>query len=270
MITKSFSKFHGSRLAAAALASVAFAGFAAITRADTVNIQFEGVATVSSADSFSGQKGVYTSDNVASPVWNVLAGGQGTQSSLVDSSGNTTTDAVSYIGNATSGPDYNFQTNPANELLSGFLQDSTPAAVTLTGLVNNGSYQLYLYGQPGQFASWYDSHHRGAAFSITTGTGGPVSGSAAYTLQYNSGTQNVFQENTNYVVFNATASSSGTLAITWTNTPAEVTPIGSNGQDGSFNGLQLVSSAPVPEPLTLGLFGVGGLGLLLLKRRRMT
>ena len=267
MISTRFMNIHAYSIAAAAV-SVAFAGFAATTCADTVNIQFEGVAAVSSADSFSGQQGVYTGDNVASPTWNVLAGGQGTQSNLMDSSGNVTTDAISYVGNATSGPDYNFQTNPANELLSGFLQDSTPEAVTLTGLASNGSYQLYLYGQPGQFASWYDGHHRGAAFSITTGTGGPVSGSAAYTLQYNSGTKNIFSENTNYVIFNATASSNGTLAITWTNTPAEVTPIGSNGQDGTFNGLQLVS-APVPEPLTLGLLSVGGLGLLLFKRRRI-
>ncbi len=248
--------------------ALAFAGFAATTCADTVNIQFEGVPRVSTADSFSGQQGAYTGDNVGSPTWNVLAGGQGAASNLLDSSGNTTTVALSYIGNATSGPDYNFQTVPANELLSGFLQDSSPEAVTLTGLSDNASYQLYLYGQPGQFASWYDSHHRGTAFSITTGTGGPVSGSAAYTLQYNSGTQNIFQENTNYVIFNATASSSGTLAITWANTPAEVTPIGSNGQDGTFNGLQLIS-APVPEPFTLGLMGMGGMGLLLLKRRRI-
>ena len=258
---------HAYSVAAAAV-TFAFAGFAVTTYANTVNIQFEGVATANTTDSFSGQQGAYTGDNVGSPTWNVLAGGQGSASNLLDSSGNATTDAVSYAGNATSGPDYNFQTVPANELLSGFLQDSTPEAVTLSGLASNGSYQLYLYGQPGQFASWYDGHHRGAAFSITTGTGGPVSGSAAYTLQYNSGTQNVFQENTNYVVFNATASSNGTLAITWTNTPAEVTPIGTNGQDGTFNGLQLISAA-VPEPLTLGLLSVGGLGLLLFKRRRM-
>ncbi len=267
MISKHFMKLHANGAAAAAVI-LAFAGLAATACATTVNIQFEGVATVNTTDSFSGQQGVYTGDNVASPTWNVLAGGQGTQSNLLDSSGNATTDAVSYAGNATSGPDYNFQTNPANELLSGFLQDSTPEAVTLTGLASNGSYQLYLYGQPGQFASWYDSHHRGAAFSITTGTGGTVSGSAAYTLQYNSGTQNVFQENTNYVIFHATASSTGTLAITWTNTPAEATPIGTNGQDGTFNGLQLIS-APVPEPLTLGLLSVGGLGLLLFKRHRI-
>ncbi len=267
MISTHFKKLHAYSAAAAA-AMLAFAGFAATTCANTVNIQFEGVATANTTDSFSGQQGAYTGDGVASPTWNVLAGGSGTGSNLLDSTGNATTVAVSYAGNATSGPDYNFQTVPANELLSGFLQDSTPEAVTLTGLASNGSYRLYLYGQPGQFASWYDGHHRGAAFSITTGTGGPDSGSAAYTLQYNSGTQNIFQENTNYVVFNAMASSNGTLAITWTNTPAELTPIGSNGQDGTFNGLQLIS-APVPEPITLGLLSVGGMGLLLLKRRRI-
>lgn len=270
MISKQCSIVHGSYVATAALAAVVFAGSTALTRGDTVNIQFEGVNPVNSTDSFSGQQGAYTADGVASPTWNVFGSYQGTGTSLMDSSGNTTSSTVSYISNGNGYYNYQLST-PANNLLSGWLIDISSETVTLNGLTDNGTYQLYLYGEPGAYSTWGDGNSRGTMFSITTGSGAPAVGSNAYTLQkaLAGSAAGTFTENTNYVIFNATANAAGTLGITWTVTPGgTVQAVGENGESGSFNGLQLVST-PVPEPLTLGLLSIGGMGLLLLKRRRM-
>ncbi len=226
-------------------------------QANVVNVQFAGTGAYA-AGSYSGNKGAYTSDNVPAPTWNVFTvapgGTSGSMSNLVASNNTATTEAVSF----TSAGSYNSvgtPTSPYSNLLNGFLVTYGPSTVTLTGLTDNGNYQLYLYGQNGGFNSV------GSTFSISTGTGSPITGSNAVTAAHaaQSGT---FQENANYVIFNATANSLGTLGINYVATP--------NTPQGAFNGLQVISTTAVPEPASLGLLGAGALGLLLLGRKRKT
>ena len=243
---------YATTLAAVALATLAGVGAAQGT---VVNIQFAGTNTASpgvAAPSFSGSQGAYTGDGLSAPEWNVLTVGNkatsGTMSNLVDSSGTSTTDAVAF----SSSDSYNASTtSPSNGLLEGFIETKNTGSVTLSGLADNGSYQLYLYGVNGRYNAV------GATFSISTGTGSPASGSDAFTAPpaTASGT---FQENANYVIFDATADNSGTLVIKYA--------LSGNNKTSEINGLQVVS----PEPASLGLLGAGAMGLLLLRRRRAT
>ena len=117
---------------------------------------------------------------------------------------------------------------------------SSTQTVTLTGLTPNGSYQLYLYGQNGNYKS------RGATFSITTGIGAPAVGSNAATANVSNSS---FVENVNYVVFNVYATAAGTLGISWTQPPA-------GGGEGDFNGLQLVPAGISSATAATGIEGV--------------
>ena len=236
-------------------AAIATAG---VAHADVVDIQFAGTGVYAgAAGSFSGNEGAYTGDGVVAPTWNVLTvankGTSGSMSNLVASDGTATTEAVSFT--ASGSYDSGFQqTSPNNNLLDGFLLSAGPSTVTLTGLTANGNYQLYLYGQNGGF------NNNGATFSVSIGTGSPITGSNAVTANP-SASSGTFQENANYVIFSATANASGTLGVNWITTPGK--------SEGDFNGLQVISTA-VPEPASMGLVGAGALGLLLLGRKRKT
>ena len=181
--------------------------------ANTIDVNFSG-----SADPLAGA-GAYTGDGVTSPYWNNVTANT---TNLVTSNGQVTTGVgISFADSGT----YSAPTTPA--LLGQFLLalSSSTQTATLTGLTPNGHYQLYLYGQNGSY------NNRGATFSITTGSGLPAAGSNASTI--NAANGNAFVENKNYVVFNAVATSAGTLGISWTQPPA-------GGGEGDFNGLQIV------------------------------
>ncbi len=179
---------------------------------NTIDVNFSG-----SADPITGV-GAYTGDGLGTPEWNNVTANT---SALVTTNGAAATGVgLSLTDNGT----YSASTTPA--LLGKFLLalNSSKQTVTLTGLKANGTYQLYLYGENGNYKS------RGATFSITTGTGSPASGSNAATANV---ANSAFVENVNYVVFNVTATSTGTLAIGWTQPTA-------GGGEGDFNGLQIV------------------------------
>ena len=185
---------------------------------NTIDLNFSG-----GADPITGV-GAYTGDGLSSPDWNNLTGATST---LLTSNGAAATGVgVSFTDSAT----FTSVTTPT--LFSQFLQalSSSTQTVTLTGLTPNGNYQLYLYGQNG------NSKNLGATFSITTGSGSPATGSNASTANVaNTG----FVKNVNYVVFNVNATTTGTLAIGWTQPLA-------GGGEGDFNGLQLVPTAGTP------------------------
>jgi len=138
-----------------------------------------------------------------------------------------------------------------NDLLQSYiLNNPGTGTVTLTGLADGGSYQLYLYCGSGAY------NNAATDFAITTGTGGPAAGSDAGVVNVADG-NTAFTENANYVVFNATADATGTLGISYS---------GASGHaEADINGLQVVST---PEPATLALLGMGASGLLLKKKRK--
>jgi hypothetical protein len=247
--------YRGFSITAATLALILFT--IPTVRADTVDIQITTPAPYSNGASFSGQQGAFTGDGIAAPVWNVNLGTT-SENDLVNSAGIAT--GISYTLTFNSGDSTNFFSDTTDTALPTLLMGyafvnnnnaypSPNGIVNLTGLIPNGQYQLYMYSQNTK----YDSN--GATFSITQGNGGPSNGSTSSAI--NTGNNTTFQLGVNYVIFTATANNAGDLGITWTPN--------NGGTEGDFNGLQITA---VPEPATLGLIAVSGLGLLLISRKR--
>lgn len=250
-------------LLATVAAGLATAGAA---QANVVNIQFASNQGWNQG-SFNGNQGAYTGDSVATPTWNVATvtaypnPRNGAMSSLLASNGAVTTDSVSYSYQTSYST---APTSPSNKLLEGYLASvsSYGQGVTLSGLTDSGTYELYLYASNGSYGG-------GASkFVLTAGTGGPIAGSNAATTGNASGASSgTFTENASYVIFDVTATATGTIGIT--SDPITGNP--SYNNTGLINGLQLVSSsAAVPEPASLALLGAGALGLLLIGRKRST
>ena len=246
------------------LAAVA-AGCAAAcsAQAGVVNIQFL-VTGGNQATSFSGSQGAYTGDAVAAPTWNVLSvannATSGSTSNLIASNGTATTEGVNFTmtGGYVSTPTTTYGNGGGtNDLFQSYiLNNPGTGTVTLTGLADSGSYQLYLYSGSGSY------NNAATDFAITTGSGSVAAGSNAGVANVANGNTG-FAENTNYVIFNATADGTGTLAISYTGAPGRA--------EADINGLQLISASnAVPEPASLGLVAAGALGLLLVSRKRKT
>lgn len=227
--------------------------------ADTVNVQFEGTGVFTGQQgSFSGNQGAYTGDGIAAPIWNVLSepanATSGSLSNLVTADNLPSSVAVSFTATST----YGDPTNPANALLGGTLiaSSNNTGTVTLTGLADSGNYTLYIYGQNAGYNSDITT------FSITTGTGAPAAGQFDNTVDGGSSSGIFYNNSTNnnYTIFDATASATGALQVSFTGGAGE----------GVFNGVQIVGVTPVPEPTAIGLLAIGsGIALLSLKRRRV-
>ncbi|MGC8541338.1 MAG: PEP-CTERM sorting domain-containing protein [Phycisphaerae bacterium] len=253
MVTKS-----GKALLSAALLA---AGFAAVgtAQASVVDIQFL-VTGGNTATSFSGSQGAYTGDSLTAPTWNVIntshTATSGAASNLVASNGTVTTENVSFTmtGGYVSTATTTFGNGGGtNDLLQSYLLNNPgTGTVTLTGLADGGNYQLYLYSGSGSY------NNAATNFAITTGSGSAAAGSNGGVVNVANGNL-AFTENTNYVVFNATADATGTLAISYTGAPGKA--------EADINGLQVIAT---PEPATMGLVTAGALGLLLVGRKRKT
>ena len=248
----------------ALMLAVAAAGFAAVgtASASVVDIQFL-VTGGNQATSFNGSQGAYTGDAVASPTWNVLqvanTATSDSASNLVASDGTTTTEdiSVTMTGGYVSTPTTGYANGGGtNDLFQSYLINNPgTGTVTLGGLTDNGSYQLYLYSGSGSY------NNAQTNFAITTGSGSVATGSNAGVVN-TAGANTGFAENTNYVVFNATADGTGTLAISYTGAAGRA--------EADINGLQIISTpnaVPLPSTLALTLSGMLGLGLLLKQRK---
>ena len=259
---------HHFSLTAVGLAALAAASLAGTAYASTVvDVEFWNNGNAGSG-TFQSQIGAYTADSVSSPKWNVISvvggGATGTTSGLVTSAGTATGVGISY-SYADAFNAYT-KTSPNNNLLDSYTASVSGYGnnVTLSGLTDNGNYQLYLYGSSAGYSG------AGTLFTFTAGTATPAASSNNETVvpATPSPASGTFQLNSNYVIFNVTASASGTIEII--PKPLSGTPYLPTHNTGNVNGLQLVSSS-VPEPATLGLVvGVGALGLMLIGRKRRT
>jgi hypothetical protein len=218
------------------------AGFAAVAsigsaQAQTVNLNFNG-----NGDTYTGLGAASDSGTVWNSAESVGAVNSATFSSLVNSTGGSSTVAVTL-----SDPTYFNESDQsvarpaafANPLLSDQFYGGG-IAIALSGLTPDGNYDLYLYAQNGGYNS--DAGTYGSTFTFGT----------SKTTSNVAGDTSGFVSTGNYVEFAVTADVSGDITGT---------------TSYALNGLQ-IQEVEVPEPSTMALLGLGALGFAFLAVRR--
>ena len=179
-----------------------------------------------------------------------------TGQALADSTGSTAAGATLTVSGNSSGA-FDGSTVAGDKIFSSYYGGSgNLLTVTIDGLSPGASYDLVVYG------AWRWNGTSNGSFSQTVGTG--LSG--AFFLNSVSGTtiNLTAQPDTdpadngavtgNWVRFTGLMpDAGGQLAIQW------------NGSNDGFNGFQLINT--VPEPTTTALLGLGGLALILRRRK---
>jgi hypothetical protein len=135
--------------------------------------------------------------------------------------------------------------NAGNDLLNDYWFDNTMVAktITISGLVPNTEYTLYMYGN--------ETNVFGASEGCTfTFNGVTQTALGAQTVPI---PPNPWVLGYDHVIFNLTSDAGGEIVGTY----------GGNGAYNRWNGMQIEG---IPEPATMCLFGLGALGLLRRKR----
>lgn len=233
-------------------AAIAAAGIVSMSaKAVVVNIDF--------TKSSSAYSGTAAADDTGT-VWN-LAEANSTLTSLDDSNGNSTS-----IGLSTSGASGAWSDNDGANVSGGnlteafglmehysYLKESSPSITHLfAGLTAGQGYDLYVY-------AYGDSVGQNVCSSVDNGT---------TWLQTSDPTGlTTLVEGRQYVLFESVLADSNGEITLLTSLPSttSVTDLDASANYASINGLQLATSAAVPEPATFVLAGL--LGFLLLMRR---
>ena len=180
--------------------------------------------------------------------WNDGNGANGTVGSLVDSDGSTTTASVTWTsggtwGDASANTDANAGVGDG-QMARGYLDDGGAGAdFTVTG-ITYASYQVVLYFATDTAGGIYRPVTiNGSSFS-TTGT------KQQYGTQPNWDATNSLSTGTNL---------SGNLVVD---------SLARNGAErASLAGFQIIDTTPAPEPTSSVLLGLGGLALILRRRK---
>lgn len=230
-------------------------------QAQTISIQFSGGSPAVTG----------TTGAVPAPNWNALSGINFTAGSLVDDTGSATTLSLNTLG-WTFNPGWgvtatDFQLLYNNGLAkdNGGSGNPGPTATVSLSSIPYANYDVYIYYNAyanGVVQEWSDGTTTLYGMTLATGPLGP--NESGFTL-YQAGSLAAAQSGGggNYLVFSGETASSLTLSS-----------LGSDQvlgyQQNAISGIQIVEVAPVPEPSTMALAGLGGLVALLMVRRHRT
>ncbi len=257
-------KFTNSLLLAAAV--VGTLGVAATTA--SASIIYQDSFTGSASTSLNGA--APTTDNGTSTTWTEGGGASGSYIGISssgftsDNGGGNGDGDVAYLGfTPSAGMEYTLSAGlNVTYVNGGWLSIGFLTTPTTSGNVR--------FDKPGVGAVGWALLYGGSAGG--TWFTGPGTSNGAANFSAPSGLNNVsLVLNTAASGWTVTVSDNGTLISSPLDVPDNIMAVGIGNDgtvtDGTFSNFQL-TAAPVPEPATLGLVGLGGLGLLLIGRKR--